>query len=457
MKHQIHLILFSISLVFTFLTTAAANQTNHPVGLITLVIGQSYATDMKGHKRRLQQKDRIFVGDHIETGKGSHIHVKFIDEGRISVRPESRLYVESYIYDPLNPEKSSIRFYLQQGVLRSISGKATQAAHHRYRMNTPIAALGVLGTDYLLRTDDKTTWAAVYSGGIALAPISAGCSQSGLGICNNATKLTADMGDMYLQVSLGDTRSQRKSHHNIKDHLQKGTIIPKQSSKNKTSHNKTNLTPIITKQDLTSTDGQWTDKTVNSQNNDLANNEKLGVAPLSTTPAKLAWGRWYSEVAHSQDQLSQSHDQAKNGREFTGVGNIYGGLFRAPSDLLSLQPQTGVFNFNLQRSHVVYIEKGARWQDSPTAQLNKADLKVDFGQRKFTTQLEMSHQNTGHVTLNVTGDISNQGILEGSNIANHKIIDSVAGALTLDGTKAGLQFEKKLDQGTFRGISEWHQ
>jgi len=490
------MVIFTVTAV-----TAVAGQVKPSVGSVTLVIGSAYVINTEGQKRKLKRSDFIFEGDSVETNSGAHVHIKFIDDARISIRPESRLNIESYHYDQETPKNSEIRFYLHKGVLRSISGKATEAAHERYRMNTPIAALGVLGTDYMVRTDLKTTWAAVYSGAISLAPINDGCHHLGLGTCVNATKLTAKMGSKYLEVNIGDTRSQLKSQVNevqeydqtdtqdqgsdVEQDANQGTESESESAS--TSNDKlvdSSQNPVVA-EDKGSNAGQGVKQDtagvgVDVDDKGLASNDKLVILPVDqpvivlpgrddqpvivppepddqpivvppVLPSGLAWVRWPWQTGNSADTVSEAKSADNEEKKIT-VGNFYAGLFRAPNTLLELQPQAGVFNFTLQNSHVVFIENGEQWQDATAGKLDKAELQIDFAKRQFNTQLEISHQQTGTVDLNVTGSVSNDGLFRGDDV-NGK----VAGALTLDGKNAGLQFQKDLDNGSLQGITEWQR
>jgi len=463
-------------------TVAVAEPIEAPAGNITLVIGQAYAINAKGQKRRLKQSGFIFEGDSVVTNRGAHVHIKFIDDARISIRPESRLNIETYHYDRETPKNSEIRFYLHKGVLRSISGKATEAAHERYRMNTPIAALGVLGTDYVVRTDLKTTWAAVYSGAISLAPISNSCNHLGLGTCANATELTAKMDGKYLEVNIGDARSRLKSQINESQYEQADGAAPEsdvEQEVKKGSEDENALTSKDTLADLphdqTDTQGQGNGVGQEQEikqgvviEDGLAGNGKLAILsddqadrnigadnddvvqpPVLSTG--LAWVRWPWQTANATDTVSQEKSSDNEEKKIT-IGNSYAGLFRAPSGLLELQPQQGVFNFNLQNSHVVFVQNGEQWQNATEGSLDKANLQIDFGKRKFNTQLEIFHQQTGAVDLNVTGEISNDGLFRGKSLD-----DSVAGALTLDGNNAGMQFQKNLGNGSLQGITEWQR
>ena len=98
----------------------------------------------------------------------------------MSVRPDSQLEIISYDYDAEHPEESSIKFNLIEGIARSISGEGAKAARSRYRLNTPIAAIGVRGTDFVVSVTGQSTRALVNQGAIAMAPYSADCSASAI-------------------------------------------------------------------------------------------------------------------------------------------------------------------------------------------------------------------------------------------------------------------------------------
>jgi len=473
------IILFLLATVLNLSPNTSYAVEKSSVGTVTLAIGQTQAINESGEARLLKRRGAIFVGDTIETNKRAHVHIKFIDDGRISIRPESRLHIEAYQYDKITPENSAIRFFLEQGVLRSISGKATEAAHDRYRMNTPVAALGVLGTDYVVRTSDKQTLAAVYSGSIALSPISYGCTNSGFGACSSATVLTAEMGNLYLEVNLGENQSQLKSQLDVIDEsLTKVTKPDTVSTSTDTDTKKNQSEPSSSS---TKNDTGLTESNSSPTDNDLISNSKLAASPETPSPvseptpetlsplteptttplisapelqesqeSSFTWARW-SPTAHQNDSLSQSQQTVTEDQKIT-VGNQYVGLFRNTGSAIDQRPQTGVFNFNIQQSHVVFIRPGETWQNAETATLNKAALQIDFGKREMTTHLEMSTPTINATQLNVTGSINNKGLFIGSN-NNEKI----SGAISSTGSQAGMIFEKPLAKGTFNGISEWQK
>jgi len=399
------------------------------IGQVMLQIGRVSVRHSDGSKETLIRGGSLYIGDLIETQAGGHVHIKFIDEGVISIRPESRLRIEQYEYNAQFPEKSAIRFTLDKGVMRSISGKATEAAHDRYRLNTPVAALGVLGTDYVVRATEGEILVAVYTGGIAVAPLGAGCLAASLGVCEGATHLTKDMGNLVLLYKLGEQQVQLKSL--IGTLGEEGAVEIDQVP-----------------------EGQLLNSTEPPIEEQLAEREQLGEhlgagIEQRELSGELKWGRWWDD-ALAGDKISESYAEAKSGRAVT-VGSSRFGLFRDATTPFQLMPQQGVVNFDLVQSFIYFIDTSAAAGAKPTqGRLNSGVLEMDFTQDTFSTHLNLSHPTAGGASLNVNGNIGHDGVFSARNTSS-----SVAGALTNNGQEAGLLFEHKINSGTFKGISGW--
>ncbi len=184
---------------------AAAGAASPIVGEATLVIGAARLWSEDGSARPVTRGTAVRVGDRLETEGGGHVHLRFVDGGRLSVRPASRLQIESYSHTPGQPQLGAIKLRLDEGVARSITGAWGEAARERFRLNTPVAAIGVKGTDFIVRADADLTAATVYSGAIAVTPLASGCGAS-VGPCLNGHErmLSADMKGQMLEL----TRSQ---------------------------------------------------------------------------------------------------------------------------------------------------------------------------------------------------------------------------------------------------------
>src|SRR5690606_1841719 len=113
----------------------------------------------------------------------------------------STLEIQRYDYDPVNPANSAVKMNLIEGENRSISGEAASKARQNYRMNTPIAAIGVRGTDFVVVADRNEVEARINEGAIIVAPFSTQCLADALGPCADSGLELAYGSSQVLQVS----------------------------------------------------------------------------------------------------------------------------------------------------------------------------------------------------------------------------------------------------------------
>ena len=171
-----------------------------PVGKVLFAIGDAR---LAADGTRVKKDDAIVVGQAIVTGANGHVHIRFVDDAFVSVRPNSKLQVEQYVYDEREPKNNRVRFSLSQGVARLITGKAGQSAKDNFRLNTPVAAIGIRGTDFLVQAQESVTRVAVQQGAIVVAPFSDICARDALGPCGGglSSQLTGSLSGRYLEVA----------------------------------------------------------------------------------------------------------------------------------------------------------------------------------------------------------------------------------------------------------------
>ncbi len=477
-KRQWREIAVAILLVLFAIPPLSANEQNQPdiAGQVTLIIGQAVAHNQKGERHLLKRGDSVYVADRIETGAGGHVHLRFIDDGTVSLRPNSRLSIELYRYDRVHPNNSAIRFNLETGVIRSISGKATEAAHDRFRLNTPITAIGVLGTDFVVRAESEKMWAGIYSGAIAIAPLNAQCSANGLGPCAGATHLSETMGSVMLEFSGGRIREKIVPRDSTilpnADPSHTDGEKPNQSAAPVTAPARTASLENNSNSDATSnavsgrmTVAEMKATDVTTQLDEAKQNNQQPVQPepiiipvqppiiIPTPPAPFTWARWGGQW--KGDSMSQPYGEVRDGKKVT-VGNKYFALFRTPSAASELQPRTGAYDFKLSQGQVHFVSNGPTWQKDKITLANldaaTATLHIDFTSKepKFNTHLEMSNLKGESAILNMSGVIRDNGVFAAKDTTGQ-----VAGALSTEGGHAGMFFEREISSGTFHGITDW--
>jgi hypothetical protein len=194
-----------LAAVLTLLATGSAGSTapaapaptpaEVAAGSATLVTGHVSAATPSGEIRDLAKGAPVYEGEVVITAAGSFVNIEFSDGGRVLLRPESRFQIERYQYagTPARPaagqpqaaqaqpvRQESAFFRLLKGGFRAVSGLIGHTRREDYAVQTPVATIGIRGTDYEVRLcqgdcGDVTPapkdglYAGVQSGSIALS------------------------------------------------------------------------------------------------------------------------------------------------------------------------------------------------------------------------------------------------------------------------------------------------
>lgn len=411
------------------------------VGEASMVIGMARITNVSGQSVVVNKGAAIRVGDRIETEVGGHVHLRFVDGGRVSVRPSSRLQIESYNHSSDKPALSAIKFRLDEGVVRSITGAWGEVARDRFRLNTPMAAIGVKGTDFIVKAVPGSTSVSVYTGAVLLTPLAGGC-QTTLGPCLNGGEklLSEDMKGQMLELNRQHASAQ---------------LVPAEGVAQSRK-------PLVA-----SGEGARTGKTLNA---DTPSYGDIGVdkamvselraataiaANLPPHTGQMVWGRWAAPI--EGDSFSQTFEEARLNREST-VGNGVYGLFRETSveavagtgGVVAASPaQTeGAASFRLTSSAASHLPEGAL--KAMPARVDSGSLTVDFSRAAFSTQLSVSGVTLGTESVRASGVVMSSGVLQ-----SRSGDAFVAGALSNDRKEAGYFFEKAVPSGSLSGITLW--
>ena len=428
-----------MTVLLALTVTGAAWAAGEPVAEVSLAIGVSRLIGADGHAIAIVRGMSVHVGERVETEQGGHVHLRFVDGAFVSVRPGSRLAIETYRYDAARPQDSAIRFTLEQGVARAISGKGAEAARDQFRLNTPIAAIGVRGTDFVVAAGPERVLVAINSGTIVLTPLGEGCLAVTLGPCTSAgtSTLSADMGKVVLdfQRQLGAPRLVPINGTLAPDRLNPPVPEePRSAVRSNKFANETNI-DVLAVQAVAAAQGQ----ALAQQAADVP----PAVVPPSLPPATMVWGRWTAPLP--ADSLSASYTDASAGRKVT-AGNEYFALFRPEPPLPVLVSNLGRVDFTLRDAQVWLLRGGL----ADLGRVDNAWLAVDFRARQFSTRVDMSHP-VAAASLQLGGAIRDDGVFA-VRTADGRV---VAGALTVEGKEAGYFFEQPVTGGKFMGITLW--
>lgn len=118
------------------------------VGLVQTVSGSVIAVDKSKVSRKLLVGHPIYLGDKVITGENGMVRLKMIDDAILDLRCFSIMVIEDYAIKPDN--RRSI-LNLLQGSLRKVTGQIGKISEDVYELKTPVASVGVRGTEYALR------------------------------------------------------------------------------------------------------------------------------------------------------------------------------------------------------------------------------------------------------------------------------------------------------------------
>jgi hypothetical protein len=391
------------------------------VGEVTLTIGKSQIDRVQGAAEP-QKGGSVQEGDVIRTTDNGHVHIRFIDGARVSVRPNSVFRIHEFKYSPSDPSASVIRLSLDSGEARSISGAAAQAAKERFRLNTPLVAIGVKGTDFVTQVSKDVIRVTVKQGSIVMAPFDSGCKAAALGVCTTARakELTAEMLGQALVYRLGTTDP---SFQNVSK--------PGQPDNTK-------LLQLDRQVRDTADKPLASDTEAKNPLNAIGNN-------------RLIWGRWARDPI-ANDSLTVPFLEAMRGNEVT-VGDGYYFLFREPSNINVLPTLTTKTDFRLKSSSASY--RNADNEMVPAA-VTSGSLSVDFGAKTYNTQLGLSAEGTGIQSFSQSGSINaGTGIFLGRSGSETAPTSSLAGAISLDARQVGYLFKTQVGRGAFVGATLW--
>tara|TARA_B110000858_G_scaffold198524_1_gene266218 strand:+ start:27579 stop:28976 length:1398 start_codon:yes stop_codon:yes gene_type:complete len=414
-------------------------QDNAAVGTVNLVLGKSYLVSENQPRRRVAVGSEIYVGDKIVTQSNGHVYVHFVDEALLSVRPDSELEIISYKYDSSRPEQSLIKFNLIEGVTRAISGEGAKAARSRFRLNTPIAAIGVRGTDFVVSATQSTTRALVNQGAIVMAPFSAECAVAAIGPCaTNALELTGN--SLQMMEFEGTAIAPRlipapheREPSSMREKVRLALAEPAASADDKSQASDIYLENISSR------------KATAQVTNDIPEftlDQPASVATLSSR--QLVWGRWSNEP-DMQERITLSYAEASASRKVT-VATAENALFRVESLSPQIDSGLGPVSFALNSAQAFYNSDSG----IVAMQVNHGSLDIDFDRSLFSTELGLNHLSTGFVNFTTNGSITERGYFNAQSPAHR-----LTGAVSQDGTEAGYSFQQQLENGRVNGLTLW--
>ncbi len=139
--------LYLLCILLFAIPAQGSDARDQPAGHVILVAGTLIAVSEDSSERELKRRSPFFSGDLLRTESGSKAQLRFSDGALIAMREKSELLIDNYRYDK-NPESDTNIGTLLKGGMRAITGAIGKENPKAYKLNTPVATIGIRGTVY---------------------------------------------------------------------------------------------------------------------------------------------------------------------------------------------------------------------------------------------------------------------------------------------------------------------
>lgn len=405
------------------------------VAEVLFLSGQSQWSANGARAKALQNGAQLPEGARIETGEDGYVYLGTLDRGFLVLRPRTAARIARYQAD--TGGRVEIRLELEKGVARVVSGKAAQAQPQGFRMETPLAVIGVRGTDFSVLAGDELTQVSVRSGGVVVSPLSDACRSGGSGPCNGgqAAELYAHDRGQLIEVRRGAAQAIRLTpavgvgpDNAAPPAGEENRQLERSRSGNGSSAAPAKLAETQAENSIT-----WA---INAS-------ETL---PPPPPPPTVFWGRWAGVAASDVESYSALNDQ---GRRETVAMNSWFAVTRLRE--LPTLPREGVVSLSLAEAQALIVsQQGATLA---SAQVTGGQLTLDFSRARFQTSL--ATQGGGYTAeLRAAGPINQDGTFDSQWLAGSN--GTVRGAIAADAQQAAYLFQQPLDgRAQVTGVASW--
>lgn len=408
---------YSGLLVGALLGISSGMAGGNTIGEVVYATGAATVQGQEGI--RPAKSARVSEGERLRTGPDGHIYLRTYDGGFFILRPNSEGVVLRY-RTHAEPAQSAYRLELNDGLGRVVTGHDVKRAPERFRFNTPLAAIGVRGTDFTVLSQPELTRAWVEQGRIVVASLGEGCPADALGPCANGESLELSPD----KIAAAEIAINARGPVPLPAMIQKPMpAVPAGAPE---------PAPPVKP-----TRGNGAAPTVLEPGVEALANPRVDPAPT------LRWGRWQPLADLPTDV---------NAADVVGAVlaiNSSHILWRGEGKALTL-PNEGHASFRLAAHEgFIFDAKGGVTR----AEANNGLLNMDFGQRRFETRLSLGAPGHPSIDLSAVGSVGPDGRFVSDALSLTHVNGAVGGERAQE---AAYLYQKRLDQDTLvSGATHW--
>jgi len=187
------------------------------IGTITDVVNQAYRTPPGGSELPAGVNDSVVTDEALRTGENSAVAVRFVDGSELSIDAGSEVVLSDYVFDNGNGASSGT-IELNSGLFHFNSNGAADSG---IELQTPVATIGIRGTEFLVTVAKDATVVDIVDGEVEVFSRIGGKSircvggQSALVAVSNVDAICGDYGSFSTaagtppttQIASGEAKS----------------------------------------------------------------------------------------------------------------------------------------------------------------------------------------------------------------------------------------------------------
>ena len=115
------------------------------IGTVSRMQGEASGI-LGGTTLPLSPNGSVFLNEVLSTGEAARLEVTFTDSTRLTLGEKAKLTLGTYVFNPA-ARRRTIRFALV-GAVRFVSGKLSKMVASSVALTTPVANVGIRGTEF---------------------------------------------------------------------------------------------------------------------------------------------------------------------------------------------------------------------------------------------------------------------------------------------------------------------
>ena len=136
-----------------------------PIGVLSAVVG-TINIERAGKVFAGATADKVFEQDKIITFGKSRAQILLADQTAINISQNAELVLTKFVY---GGDEETVAIKVSKGTFRFISGKVATSSPEKVNVETPVATIGVRGTEFIGQIDQAESLVALFNGKIQVA------------------------------------------------------------------------------------------------------------------------------------------------------------------------------------------------------------------------------------------------------------------------------------------------